>query len=156
MAAWPGGPCPDCGDDMPSNLIHCQRCRALLNPKLKPLSIEIPDFVPLRELESPESLKDEPINIVTLGYFCECPSCRKELKISRQFQGQTVACKFCDASFNFDANQESLHISAVVLHCPQCTNKLRVSTKYLGMKVLCNFCSQTLVIHEPILNVSQP
>lgn len=24
---WPGGPCPQCGDDMPAKVIHCQTCR---------------------------------------------------------------------------------------------------------------------------------
>ena len=39
--AWQGGPCHQCGDDMPANLVHCQTCRALLNSELTEDSVEI-------------------------------------------------------------------------------------------------------------------
>ena len=35
MPAWPGGPCPNCGEDMPPNMVHCRECRTLLNPELE-------------------------------------------------------------------------------------------------------------------------
>ena len=57
MPAWPGGPCPECGEVMPENLVHCQNCRALMNPDLKTDSVEIPEFIPLQEIGSMVEVK---------------------------------------------------------------------------------------------------
>ena len=48
MAAWPGGACPECGDQMPANLIRCATCRGLLNPDLQPKCVSEIEFVELK------------------------------------------------------------------------------------------------------------
>ena len=76
MPVWPGGPCPDCGQDMPANLVHCQFCRALLNPDLYRSDVEIPEFFELKEVS-------HMIDVPLKGYFVLCPHCEEELKINR-------------------------------------------------------------------------
>mgnify|MGYP002789603976 CR=1 FL=1 len=77
MPAWPGGPCPKCGDDMPPSMIHCRTCRTLLNPELEHDSVEIPVFIPLKELDSM-------VEIEPMGLFVPCPKCHQELKVNRK------------------------------------------------------------------------
>ena len=84
MPAWPGGPCPECGDEMPASLIRCASCRALLNQELSPRESFAPEFVPLQEVET---VIDTPI----AGYFVTCPRCQKELRINGRYAGQNVA-----------------------------------------------------------------
>ena len=52
MPAWPGGPCPSCGEHVPEKVIHCVSCRTLLNADLDSPDIELPVFEPLKELSS--------------------------------------------------------------------------------------------------------
>ena len=134
MSAWPGGNCPDCGQDMPANLIHCQFCRALLNPDLYRSDVEVPQFFELQEIS--------PVTEVELaGYYVMCPHCDQELRISRKYQGQGVACKLCRGQFKLDLSHPRIRTKAFYMDCPHCTKELRVASKYLGMKVACKFCT---------------
>lgn len=54
MPAWTGGPCPECGDDMPPLLVHCQTCHGLLNKDLVEHKINAPPFEPLKEITKDE------------------------------------------------------------------------------------------------------
>src|SRR5690606_13840844 len=90
-----------CGEHMPENLIHCQNCRALLNPELEADSVEIPAFIPLQEIEAV-------IDLEPAGLFVGCPHCDRELRIGRKYIGERVACKYCSGAFVFDpAGSES-------------------------------------------------
>ncbi len=83
MPAWPGGPCPDCGQDMPAKLVHCQYCRALLNPDLYRSDVEIPEFFELKEISDVAQVK-------VLGFHILCPHCQDELRISRNGERRTL------------------------------------------------------------------
>ena len=134
MPAWPGGPCPTCGEDMPENLIHCFTCRTLLNNDLESDSVEIPKFMPLQEISVM-------VDVPPRGYFVGCPDCGKELRINRKYIGQNVMCKHCDASFDFEVASGRLHVVAFFAACPACEEELRASPKYLGKKVMCKHCN---------------
>ena len=69
--AWPGGPCPQCGDEMPARLVHCRSCRAMLNSELTEDSIVIPDFFMLPEVTDLKSAASR-------GCYIPCPGCRSE------------------------------------------------------------------------------
>ena len=133
MPAWPGGPCPQCGDDMPENLVHCQNCRALLNDDLYKSSVEIPAFVPLQEISSM-------VEVEAVGYHIECPHCAKELRINRKYGGEQVQCKFCSGQFRADLTSPAVKVHAFYSTCPHCEEELRIAAKYLGMKVACKLC----------------
>jgi hypothetical protein len=136
--AWRGGPCHQCGDDMPANLVHCQTCRALLNSELTEDSVEIPKFVPLREIK--------PARIVAAnGHYVPCPGCREELRINRKYRGATVACRFCSHSFSYS---QSTEVIALYTDCPHCKEELRASSKYKGKNVACRFCSGQLMLTD--------
>lgn len=141
MPAWPGGPCPQCGEDMPENVIHCRTCRTLLNSDLQPDTIEIPPFIPLQEIEA--MVDAEP-----LGYYVGCPSCDQELRISRKYLGQRVQCKFCSAPFMFDLRLPRLSVPAFYVNCPHCREELRVASKYAGAKVACKHCAGKIQLVE--------
>ena len=134
MPAWPGGPCPDCGQDMPANLVHCQFCRALLNSDLHRSDVEIPAFFELQEVDN---LMDAEV----AGYFVLCPHCERELRINKKYSGSGVACKFCSGQFKLDVGNPRIKTKAFYMGCPHCTRELRVASKYLGMKVACKFCT---------------
>ncbi len=68
--AWPGGPCPQCGDEMPARVIHCRTCRTLLNRELTEDSVEIPVFMPLPEIAKVSEGGAG-------GHYVECPGARK-------------------------------------------------------------------------------
>jgi len=143
MPAWPGGPCPVCGEDMPERMVHCRNCRAMLNTDLESDSIEIPAFVPLQEIASYISL---PIR----GYFIPCPSCQRELRINEKYAGKKVSCKHCESTFRFDPNaQVKGEPLQVYVYCPHCDERLRVARRYLGAKVACKSCKGELVIEDP-------
>lgn len=139
MSAWPGGPCPQCGEDMPENLIHCQVCRALLNPELEHDSVEIPVFIPLQEIDSMSE-------VTVRGHYIECPTCVKELRINSKYLGQHVQCKFCNGSFDY--TKASIRTVAVYSACPHCKDEIRAATKYLGLKVACKHCNGKLSLLE--------
>ena len=138
QGAWQGGPCPVCGDDMPANVVHCRSCRALLNNELSEDSVEIPEFVPLREINPHKMAQLQ-------GHFVTCPSCREELRISSRYKDVTVSCRFCEHIFPYDLSVEAQAMYSV---CPHCEKELRASIKYLGQSVACQFCSGPLMITE--------
>lgn len=130
MPAWPGGPCPQCGDDMPENLIHCQTCRALLNDELKADSVQIPEFIPLQEIE-------DMVQLNLNGNYITCGACDKELRIHNKYIGQRVQCRFCQHAFTYD---EKVEVKAMYGRCPHCEEEVRAALKYSGMKVACKHC----------------
>lgn len=137
MPAWPGGPCPQCGEEMPEKLIHCQSCRALLNPELEKDSVEIPEFIPLQELES---MVEVPLE----GFYVLCPECHEELRINRKYVGKKVQCKMCEAPFQLELGNGHVQSKAFFTKCPTCHNELRAANKYIGEKVACKYCGGKL------------
>lgn len=133
MPIWPGGPCPNCGEDMPENLIRCITCRTVLNSDLEPDSVEVPSFFELQELACMIELNPR-------GYFIQCPDCSRELRINGKYFGQTVSCKHCDGRFLFSPNSEKIRFDAFYADCPHCKKELRMSSRYHGQKVACKFC----------------
>ena len=142
MPAWPGGACPQCGDDMPPNMIHCRSCRTLLNLELEKDSVEIPQFFPLQEVDSL-------VEITPVGLFVDCPECHQELKIHRKYLGQRVQCKFCSADFRLDPASKSVAEADSYSQCPHCQEVLRFAKKYVGFKVVCRFCQGKVHIVKP-------
>jgi len=143
MPPWPGGPCPECGEVMPERIIHCRNCRTLLNTDLDPDSVEVPEFVPLQEIE----------NIVELpvrGYYVLCPHCTRELRVNRKFVGKQVSCRQCTGDFMLDFGDVSTKVEKVgiYVYCPHCNERLRMSGKYVGIKVACKSCSGRLMAVE--------
>ena len=129
--AWLGGPCPQCGDEMPPRVVHCQTCRALLNSELSEDSVEIPPFVPLPELAVIAAASPQ-------GHYVICPGCNEELRIHLKYKGMKVQCKHCSQSFTYGLE---VSIKAFYTPCPHCKNELRAATKYMGYKVVCKHCS---------------
>lgn len=139
MPAWPGGPCPNCGEDMPAAMLRCRNCRTMLNTDLEFSSVEIPAFIPLPELDSMAEIEPQ-------GIIFPCPKCEKELKIARKYFGERVACKFCEADFRLDPALPAVKQADVYSKCPHCAKDLRFDPKYLGHKVACRFCGGKLMI----------
>ncbi len=133
MPAWPGGPCPKCGEYMPENLIHCQSCRALLNEELQVDSVAVPEFIPLEEINSMVDVKAK-------GFYVECPHCSQELRVNRKYAGLRVSCKICRAQYDLILDSPHLTVQAFYADCPECGEELRVSQKYMGQKVACKHC----------------
>ncbi len=142
MPAWPGGPCPDCGDDMPARVLRCRTCGVLLNPELQPAVIEAPEFQLLPEVVLVS-------DVAANGYFIGCPNCEKELRIAAKYLKQTVQCKICTAPFRFDLADPAIRRIAVYADCPHCRKELRVAVKYLGKKVGCKHCDQAIRVSAP-------
>jgi hypothetical protein len=126
---------------MPEKLIHCRTCRTLLNTDLEPDSVEIPQFMPLQEIESVPQL---PIR----GYYTMCPQCSRELRINRKFLGKQVTCKHCSGEFLLDFDNPKIEKVGVYVYCPHCSERLRMSCKYIGIKVACKDCQGTLTVVE--------
>lgn len=141
MPAWPGGPCPDCGDIMPLNLIHCQTCRAMLNSDFIHGPLKQPQFQPLPEIDTMQQ-------VMPVGHYVGCPSCQKELRISGKYLGQNVQCKFCNHPFAFSQATPSLIWNAIYTNCPHCEKELRAARKYVGNRVACNFCNGPVMLME--------
>jgi len=134
MTAWPGGPCPGCGEEMPAKLVHCQVCRTLLNPELESDSVEIPAFIPLREISAM-------VEIEIRGYYIACPACQRELRINKKYAGSQVQCKHCAGTFSLELSRPDVQLIAVYAQCPHCEQELRAAPKYVGHKVACKHCS---------------
>ncbi len=128
--AWPGGPCPQCGDDMPARVVHCRTCRALLNSELTEDSVEIPVFVPLTVIEAIAAAPPK-------GHYVECPGCHEELRIHVKYLNQKVRCKHCDKPFRYD---DTVTVLAMYTQCPHCKNEIRASSKHIGTRAACKFC----------------
>jgi len=138
MPAWPGGPCPRCGDDMPANVVHCQTCRELLNSDLTEDSVHIPVFQPLAEIESV-------IEVTPTGFYSACDHCGRELRLHRKYLGLKVSCKHCDKPLVPNA------ASAVAFYadCPYCGEELKNRPKYIGQKVACKHCEGHIHFVDP-------
>ena len=119
---------------MPAKLVHCQFCRALLNPELKPSGAAVPDFFELAEIANV-------IEVPVAGYHILCPHCDQELRISKKYAGCAVACKFCSGQFTLDITSARIRTQAFYVGCPHCEQELRVAPKYVGRKVACKHCS---------------
>ncbi len=137
MPAWPGGPCPNCGEDMPEKMIHCRECRTLLNKDLVRDSVEVPKFSPLPEIAA---MIDVPVR----GIYLDCPSCGEELKIHLEYFGNRVMCKHCSSPFLLEHGNPAVEKGAFYADCPECDERLRFSRKYLGQKVACRYCGGKL------------
>lgn len=133
MPAWPGGPCPNCGEYMPPKMIHCMSCRVLLNEDLDPDSVEVPQFEPLQEI-------DAMIDVQPAGFFVGCPHCQRELRIAGKYRGEKVQCRFCDGRFTLDFSTPDVTLIAIYAQCPHCEQELRAREKYLDTKVACKHC----------------
>jgi uncharacterized protein (DUF983 family) len=118
---------------MPKNLVHCQRCRTLLNTDLKESRVMRPGYMPLREIA-------RLVDVVPSGYYIACPRCTRELRVSRKYTGERVQCKLCAAPFRLDYENAGLVRSAFFARCPHCSEELRAAQKYLGMNVACKHC----------------
>jgi uncharacterized protein (DUF983 family) len=119
---------------MPASLVHCQNCRVLLNDDLESDSIEIPQYIPLREIASM-------IEVDPLGYYIHCPHCTKELRIARKYLHENVACKLCNRSFVLDLSSPNVRSTHFFTNCPHCREELRVAHKYMGTKAACKHCN---------------
>jgi len=140
MPAWPGGNCPECGDQMPANVIRCATCRALLNSDLAIKPITPPEFVPLPEIASS-------VDVPLRGVYVPCPACTRELRINLSFVGQRVQCRFCNHPFDLDRSR--VNPAAGYTNCPHCHQEIRAATKYVGVKVSCRFCHGSIRLVDP-------
>ncbi|MBX3444822.1 MAG: hypothetical protein KF774_20650 [Planctomyces sp.] len=140
MPAWPGGDCPECGEQMPANVIRCATCRALLNNDLAIKPIVPPEFVPLPEIATSS-------DVSLRGVYLPCPACTRELRISQNLFGQRVQCRFCHHPF--DLKRESAAPLAGYASCPHCHQELRAAPKYLGIKVSCRHCGGSIRLVDP-------
>ena len=122
---------------MPPKLVHCQICRALLNEELDSDSVEIPVFIPLREIPNV-------IEVELNGYYVACPDCRKELRINKKYVGKKVACKHCKSQFPLKLASADVEMKAFYSQCPHCQEELRAAAKYMGEKVDCKHCSGSI------------
>lgn len=138
LGAWRGGPCPTCGDDMPANLVHCQSCRTLLNSELTEDSVEIPKFIPLKEIDPKQF-------VLARGHYVKCPGCEDELRIHSKYRNRKVACRHCQQSFVYD---RSVIVTALYSNCPHCDKELRAATKYSGQSVVCRYCTGPLLLTD--------
>jgi hypothetical protein len=128
---------------MPPLIIHCQTCGALLNPDLQPKPVELPEFVPLQEVETM-------IDVRPLGYYISCPHCGQELRIHGKYVGQHVQCKFCRKPFHLTFQNGHVERVAFYTDCPHCSREIRAAQKYMGAKVACKFCNGALQFVESI------
>ena len=134
MPAWPGGPCPECGDEMPPRVVHCRTCRRLLNEDLDDDTIVEPAFVPLKEIAAVATAEPR-------GVFEQCPACGRELRVNLKYSGKVVRCKHCTAGFTLSPNADPRPgRNAYYCNCHHCHRELRIATKYLGQRVACKFC----------------
>ena len=164
MPAWPGGECPDWGDYMPPNLIACQTCRALLNSDLQLGQVDIPEYVPLKEIapeeretnrssiisESPMATAVQVPLVPVKGIFVGCPGCQEELKIPEQYAYSRVQCNHCQQLFAMDKSMRQQPSVSCYVDCPHCQRRLRASVEYSNQNVACNHCGGALHMkYEP-------
>lgn len=135
--AWKGGPCPTCGEDMPANVVHCIKCRTLLNSELTEDSVEIPEFIPLPEIQEMKTARAR-------GHYVRCNGCKEELRINAKYVGANVQCRHCDFTFSYNNDVERI---AMYTNCPHCSEEIRASMQYAGQKVACRFCKGPLELN---------
>ena len=160
MAAWPGGDCPDCGDFMPSNLITCQTCRAMLNSALKISVVDVPTFVPLPEIDpnelsesdtvilsaTPQKARLQVLLVEPRGIYYQCRGCDNELKIPKQFMNSKVQCKHCSHGFQMDLKRDISRVSSTYVDCPYCQQRIRAPRKMANSNVQCKHCQGAMHI----------
>ena len=132
--AWPGGPCPNCGEDMPARLVRCRDCRELLNTGLVAREIEAPSHFDLVEL-------DARADVPPRAERTRCPSCANTLKVALHYAGKRVACKHCGGQLTAGVPEAR---SAWVCDCPHCAKEVRVPANLAGELVGCKFCGGKL------------
>ncbi len=133
MPAWPGGPCPKCGEEMPQNSVQCQSCRCLLKATTSDRAKSVLEYLKLQEISN---VVEAPV----AGYHVQCPHCEEELRINRKYVGMAVACKHCSGQFQLDVTSSRIRTKAFYVGCPHCDKELRVAPKYIGQNVACKFC----------------
>ena len=138
MAAWTGGPCPSCGEDVPPKLLRCPGCRTLLNPDLSEHEIPTPEFAPLAEVDGPVIVRPKAERV-------ECPGCGEPLRVAAKYAGVPVACKHCETPMT---PGDGTNRVAWLADCPHCRAEIRVSVKYAGQVVGCKFCGGELKVEE--------
>ena len=138
QGAWQGGPCPVCGEDMPANVVHCIKCRHLLNSALSDESVEIPKFKPLPEIVEMKLAR-------TRGHYVRCSGCSEELRINAKYFGAHVQCRHCDKAFSYNKDVPRI---ALYTKCPHCSEEIRASIKYAGQQVACRFCRGPLELES--------
>jgi hypothetical protein len=127
---------------MPAKMVRCRKCRTLLNTDLDPDSVEIPQFVPLQELDSYQVIQP-------IGCYLLCPHCDTELRVGVKYIGQGVACNHCKGVFKIDPASDVSGPRGFYCDCPQCKQRLRLSKKYIDIKVSCKFCGCKVVMAAP-------
>ncbi len=63
MNSWQGGDCPTCGENVPKLMIRCHVCRELLNPDLEERHVQVPDYIPLQEIEPDAQPSDTRLDV---------------------------------------------------------------------------------------------
>ena len=138
MAAWGGGPCPGCGEEVRPRVVRCPDCRTLLDPDLSEHEVAAPTFAPLAEAAGPPLVRPK-------AEKTRCPGCEHELRVSAKYAGVPVACKKCGEPLT--AGSEDLRV-AFLADCPHCKKEVRVATKYESKRVGCKFCSGELIVER--------
>lgn len=163
MPAWPGGECPECGDLMPPNLITCQTCRALLNTDLQVSFVDIPEFVPLREISAGTTICEqqsessdsgvhtavEPRSATAKGIFIQCPGCREELKVPVQYVNSSVLCNHCNHQFAPAEKGHQSRLLAYYADCPHCRKRMRKTVGEVKGGCLCEACGNGVKLEVP-------
>ncbi|MEM1062653.1 MAG: hypothetical protein AAF532_11785 [Planctomycetota bacterium] len=140
MAAWPGGPCPSCGNDVPPSMIRCCECRTLLNSDLEISDVKIPEYVPLPETDA------DPARTVTVrGFYSSCDSCGHTHRLRARYAGKRVRCKHCDAMMRTPADlsgtsQDGPKLAALYAACPDCDRPIDFAAVDVGATVFCQSC----------------
>lgn len=131
MPAWPGGPCPNCGEHVLEKVIHCVSCRTLLNPDLDSPDVDLPVFEPLKELKSP-------IEFSPTSYTFACPHCARKLHALASNRGRRGTCKSCNGRIEVELSK--VEVSSFNGICPHCDVSLQNPGKYAGRVVACKSC----------------
>ncbi len=137
MTAWNGGPCPDCGEEMPARVVRCRCCGAILNDQLRPPPVRPPEPVILPEITMATT-------VIPKAYLIGCPNCEQEIRIAAKYLLKKVACRHCDAPFVFDRSSPVIRKIAFFVDCPHCGEELKAAEKYLEKKVACKHCDQPI------------
>ena len=138
MAAWTGGPCPNCGDDVPPKVLRCPACRTLLDPELSHHEFRPPSFAELPELDAADHVRPK-------AELTRCPTCDEALRVALKYAGVAVACKKCGGTLT--PGEPAARVSWLA-DCPHCAEEIRVAVKYAGQKVSCKFCGGELRVVE--------
>jgi len=112
-----------------------------LNTDLEADSVEIPEFIPLKEIESM-------VDVAPQGFYIGCPLCKKELRIHQKYEGEKVQCRHCEGRFLFDRSDPKTTTVAFYCICPHCEEEIRAAIRYMGIKVACKLCGGRIQLLE--------